>query len=163
MRNISDREAANDTDRILGLLLAMGRLRSLRDPIAQTCETMQFTPPQIHSLLWLGTDGALTMGELARRNGITEKTVTGVVDRLERMVLVKRTRGEKDRRTVRAELTRRGEQMFEKIHGQVRQHFAQVLGLLDPSDRAVLLRTLEKLAEKLKVGTVSQATETSTP
>jgi DNA-binding MarR family transcriptional regulator len=84
-RNISiGDDLAGDVVQLRELLVALGRLRSLRDPIATTCEQTQLTPPQIHALLWLGQEETLAMGELARRLGITEKTVTGLVDRLER-------------------------------------------------------------------------------
>ena len=65
-------------------LIVLARRRSLRDPVAASCDALGLTAPQIHALLWLGHDGPLTMGELARRISVTEKTVTGIVDRLER-------------------------------------------------------------------------------
>ena len=94
-----------DATQLHHLLMDLGRHRSLRDPVGALCEDMQLTPPQAHTLMWLGEDGALTMGVLARRAGITEKTITGVVDRLEASGLLERVRSEEDRRSVSVRLT----------------------------------------------------------
>ncbi|WP_407692895.1 MarR family winged helix-turn-helix transcriptional regulator [Pyxidicoccus xibeiensis] len=130
------------------LLLALGRRRSLRDPIASTCEQLQFTPPQVHALLWLGQDGALTMGELAKRLGVTEKTVTGVVDRLEREGHLVRERSASDRRVVRCRLTPDGQTTFQKLDRFMSQSMGQMLGILDAGDRKALFRILEKLLRR---------------
>lgn len=151
-RNIhpkEDEDLSADVLRLQQLLLALGRRRSLRDPIASTCEQLQFTPPQVHALLWLGQDGSLTMGELARRLGVTEKTVTGVVDRLEREGHLLRERSASDRRVVRCRLTPEGLQTFQRLERFVNQGMFQVMGILDASDRKALFRILEKLLRRI--------------
>ena len=83
--------------RRLRLLVAgFARQRSLRDPVAALCEEGQLTVPQLHALLWLGQDGTLTMGALAQRVGVTEKTITGVVDRLSAAGHLERVRDGQD-------------------------------------------------------------------
>ncbi|WNG40461.1 MarR family transcriptional regulator [Archangium minus] len=145
-RNVSITEgAAGDVDRFRQLLFELGRLHSLRDPLARRCERMELTAPQIHALLWLGQDGALTMGELARRLGITEKTVTGVVDRLEREGHVQRERSPEDRRVIRCRLTASGSRLHRKLDRTVVQDMGRMLEYLDTTDRRALFRILEKL------------------
>jgi DNA-binding MarR family transcriptional regulator len=148
-RNISKEEdLVGDVARLQQLMSALGRRRSLRDPIASTCEKLQFTPPQVHALLWLGQDGMLTMGELARRLGVTEKTVTGIVDRLERAGHVLRERITLDRRVVRCRLTEQGQKTYQLLDRLVHEAMSQMLGLLDGSDRKALFRILEKLVRR---------------
>ncbi len=150
-RNIPNEEdLSGDVTRLQELLYALGRRRSLRDPIAGTCEEFQLTPPQVHALLWLGRDGALTMGELARRLGVTEKTVTGVVDRLEREGHVQRERITLDRRVVHCRLTPEGQQTYQQLDRSLHEAMGQVLELLDPSDRTALFRIIEKLVRRLE-------------
>ncbi len=145
-RDVSTEEKpAGDVDRFRRLLFALGRLHSLRDPLASSCEQMNLTAPQIHALLWLGQDGALTMGEMARRLGITEKTVTGVVDRLEREGHVQRERSPEDRRVVRCRLTALGARISRKLDKNVEQQVGRLLEQLDASDRRALFRIMEKL------------------
>lgn len=132
-------------------ILALARLRPLRDPMAASCADLALTPPQIHALLWLGEDGPLTMGELARRVAVTEKTVTGIVDRLERDGHLARARDADDRRVVRARLTKNGVAVYRRIHGEIRLSVARLLGLLEASDRRALLRIVDRIVERLGV------------
>ena len=150
-RNIPpEEELVDDVSRLRQLLHALGRRRSLRDPIASTCEELQLTPPQVHALLWLGHDGALTMGELARRLGVTEKTVTGVVDRLEREGHVQRERVTLDRRVVHCRLTEQGQATYQRLDRFLHEGMLHVLGMLDGSDRKALFRILEKVVSRLE-------------
>jgi DNA-binding MarR family transcriptional regulator len=144
MRSI-DRDARALHER----LLALARRRSLRDPLAASCEATGLTAPQVHAILWLGHDGPLTMGELARRVSVTEKTVTGLVDRLERDGYLARERDPADRRLVRARATTRGAEVSRAIEHGVHETLARVLSLLPPADRRALLRILDRIAERL--------------
>ncbi len=130
-------------------LIVLARRRSLRDPVAASCEVLGLTAPQIHALLWLGHDGPLTMGELARRVAVTEKTVTGIVDRLERDGFLRRERDAADRRVVRARATGRGAAVSRDIEGGLHEKLVRVLALLDARDRRALLGILDRLAERL--------------
>jgi len=132
------------------MLYALGRLRSLRDPIASTCDEFQLTPSQVHVLLWLGKDGTLAMGELARRLGVTEKTITGLVDRLERSGYVQRERVAPDRRVVRCRLTAEGLKMYEQLDQSLLEATGMMLTLLDEGDRKALFRIVEKLVRRLE-------------
>jgi DNA-binding MarR family transcriptional regulator len=150
VRNISlPEELAREVDALEGLLCELGHKCSLRDPIAGAVEELRFTPAQVHAILWLGRDGALTMGELARRLGITEKTITGVVDRLERERHLSRVRDEEDRRVVRVRLTKKGEASYQRLNAHVREKLATILGLLDREDRQALKKLLRKLIARM--------------
>ncbi|HLL52910.1 MAG TPA: MarR family transcriptional regulator [Myxococcaceae bacterium] len=137
-----------DVQRVRELLLAFGRKQSLRDPLATTVEELGLTPPQLHAVFWLGNDGALTMGELARRIGITEKTVTGVVDRLERDGHAQRERDEQDRRVVRVRLSPGGAALHKTFRARMTEKMTWLLGLLDEPDRRDLFRILETLLSR---------------
>lgn len=150
MRNISDRpRGLEEALHLREVLLDLGRRRSLRDPFASACEEMRLTPVQIHAVFWLGHDGPLAMGELARRVGTTEKTLTGVVDRLERQGYVNRERDAADRRLVRVRLARRGDEAHRRIDDLVNAKVAELLALLDPADRRALARIVEKLHDRI--------------
>lgn len=150
MRNIN---LAGDPERAARWLLdvahAVGRSRSLRDPLTHTLEQSELTPAQIHALLWLGKDHALTMGELAQRLGITEKTVTGVVDRLERDRFLTRVRSSADRRVVRAVLTRKGRGVYRKIQERLLSKMTWVMSLLSSAQRRGLIEIIEGLVKKV--------------
>jgi DNA-binding MarR family transcriptional regulator len=130
-------------------LVALSRGGSLRDPVSASCAGHDLTPPQIHAIVWLGHDGPLTMGELARRVSVTEKTITGIVDRLERDRLLGRERDPADRRVVRVRLTLRGAAIYRRIDRDIEDRMARLLGLLAPADRAALARIVDHLTAAL--------------
>src|SRR4051812_26792621 len=138
MRTISS--PAADAARLKEVLAAFGRRRSLRDPMAAACAELDLTPTQIHALLWLRRDGALPMGEIARRLGITEKTMTGIADRLVRRRLVQRTRDLVDRRLVRGRLSRPGQRVADRLDQQMTHALQFLLSKLAPADRGHLIR-----------------------
>lgn len=149
MRKILDPELRREARALRERVIALARRRSLRDPVAASCAALELTPPQIHAVLWLGHDGPLTMGELARRVAITEKTVTGIVDRLERDGHLRRERDEQDRRVVRARLTAQGARLFGRIDAEIEESVARLLGALEPADRKALARIVDALAARL--------------
>jgi DNA-binding MarR family transcriptional regulator len=153
MRTISRAAAtgpAADARRLHGLLLGLMRRRSLRDPLAASCAELDLSSPQVHTLLSLRHEGALAMGDLARRVAVTEKTVTGLVDRLERDGLAARQRDEVDRRVIHVGLTARGEALARRLDAEVLQAITRLVGRLDAADRQDLFRIIGKLTKSLE-------------
>lgn len=140
-RNVPEK-LDEDVETLKGLLEALGRRGSLRDPLARAMESMGLTPQQFHSVMWLSREGRLPMGVLAHRLGVTEKTVTGLVDRLEKLSLVKRVRDDADRRVVHVGLDVEGEVMAAKLEKSLDARMRDLLLLLDRRDREDLFRIL---------------------
>jgi DNA-binding MarR family transcriptional regulator len=162
MRNISSTEEVSpngsnaaeaalerDVIRVREILTSWGRQRSLRDPLSAMCEELALSGPHIHCLIWLGIEKVLTMGEISRRLGISEKSCTGLVDRLEAAGHTKRERDLSDRRVVHVRLTDAGAAIYELMDTAVSAKFRLLLGVLDPSDRSALCNILEKLRDRL--------------
>jgi DNA-binding MarR family transcriptional regulator len=141
---------AADARRLHGMLVGLMRRRSLRDPLAASCAELELSAPQVHTLLALGHEGPLPMGDLARRVAVTEKTVTGLVDRLQRDGLVERRRDEVDRRVIHVALTGPGEALSRRLDAEVLQAITRLLGRLDAADRRDLFRIIEKLTDSLE-------------
>lgn len=149
------------SDRLMELFTTLGRMNSLRDPLASMVEAMGFTPPQLHAVMWVGKEGRLTMGVLAQRLGVTEKTVTGIVDRLEAAGYARRVRDSADRRVVMVELEQKGLGAYRDLDAEVRRKLVMFLSLLDPADQNALFRILEQLLEKLSSRAPRSAGHTS--
>lgn len=155
MRNISktnretDLKLQEEGHELREIILAIGRQRCIRDPISSAMETMRFTHSQAHVLMWLGFDGPLTMGEVARRGGITGKTLTGLVDRMARAGLLQRERSEEDRRVVHVRLTRKGMTMFIRMRKYMFGQMQELLAILDDKDRQDLFRILVKIHNRV--------------
>lgn len=65
----------------------------------------ELTLPQMLVLTALSEDGTMPISHLARYVGSANSTVSGIVDRLEKMELVERVRSEEDRRVIYVGLT----------------------------------------------------------
>lgn len=142
--------AGADALRLHALLVELMRRRSLRDPIAASCAELDLTSPQVHALLALGHDGPLTMGDLARRVAVTEKTVTGLIDRLERDGLCARARDDADRRVVHVALTGQGAALHQRMDAEVLEALTGLLARLDAADRRDLFRIISKLTNDVE-------------
>ncbi|MFP2928364.1 MarR family winged helix-turn-helix transcriptional regulator [Pyxidicoccus sp. 3LG] len=138
-----------ESRRLHALMIEIGRHRSLKNPLAGICEELQLTPTQMHVLAWLGQDGPVQVGILAHRVGITRKTITGVVDRLETMGMVERTRDAEDRRAVVVRLTARGEDNYKRIHRGVDAGMRRVLDLMGPDDQESFFGIVERMLKRL--------------
>jgi DNA-binding MarR family transcriptional regulator len=151
MRIISDSGRPSgpggDARRLQGMLVELMRRRSLRDPISATCAELELSASQVHTLLAMGHEGPLTMGDLARRVAVTEKTTTGLVDRLERDGLVQRLRDPADRRVVRVKLTARGTRLARRLDAELLEKLTRLMGRLDAGDRRDLFRIIGKLTD----------------
>ena len=140
----------SDAQRFLHLLMGLGHHRSLRDPMAALCEDLQLTPAQVHVLAWLGYDGPLAMGLLAARAGVNEKTLTGVVDRLERDGYTVRLRAAEDRRTVTVSLTDAGTELYARLQDVSQRKLEGLMDLLGAEDREALFGILGRLLHRLQ-------------
>ncbi len=161
MRQTVSEAGHRDVSRLLEVLTAIGRRNSLRDPMAMLVEKAGLSPAQIHALSWLRLDAPLTMGALAQRIGVTEKTITGVVDRLERAGYAQRERSATDRRVVPVVLTRQGQKLAGQIQVEVERKLGTFLHHLDHEDRAALFRILENIAARLDAAAPSSTAEST--
>lgn len=145
-----DKRLEQDVETLKALLETLGRRSSLRDPLARAMESIGLTPQQLHSIMWLSREGRLPMGVLAHRLGVTEKTVTGVVDRLEKLELVKRVRDDVDRRVVHVCLDAEGEVMAAKLEKGLHARMRALLSLLEERDREDMFRILGVLVSAIE-------------
>jgi DNA-binding MarR family transcriptional regulator len=92
----------------------------------------------------------LRLTDLGRRLLVRVPSVSGVVDRLARLGLVKRVRATTDRREKRVVLTRAGRKLVRRV---LRRHPAQIrkiLGGLDRGEVVLLRRLMERIAAHLE-------------
>ncbi|MFC0216583.1 MarR family winged helix-turn-helix transcriptional regulator [Paenibacillus chartarius] len=88
------------------------RLNKLRNTMMfSDLKELGLTGPQILVLRELFVGQQRTIGELSKALELSNSTITGIVDRLERNGLVERKRDEKDRRVVFVSITPRCEQL----------------------------------------------------
>jgi DNA-binding MarR family transcriptional regulator len=87
--------------------------------------------------------GGMTAGELAEAASLSPGAVTTVVDRLERLGLVTRTRDETDRRRVIVEITDKSRELAGAIYGPIAAYAREYIDELSDEEIAVIKRFLE--------------------
>lgn len=91
----------------------------------------EITPPQFEALQHLIKEGELTIGELSGKMYLACSTVTDLLDRMERNLLVVRVKDERDRRIVRIRVLDKGHQLIEEVLATRQKYLSEVLSECD--------------------------------
>ncbi len=99
--------------------------------------------------------GSMTAGELAEQTGLTTGAITGVIDRLEKVGLVRRGRDDTDRRRVILELVNNPahEQLLMQLYGPMGGAINTLVQSYNATERALLLDFLTKATNILETST----------
>jgi DNA-binding MarR family transcriptional regulator len=95
----------------------------------------------------LDVHGAMTAGELAQAASLSPGAVTTVLDRLERLDLVNRTRDEADRRRVLVDITPQARELAWSMYGPIAGYAREYLDALTDEEIEVINRFLEMATE----------------
>jgi len=130
----------------------MGKLhRSLRRNYDRQLKNFGLTPCQFDVLLSLWGEDGIVLSELGRRVSRDSPTITGVVDRMEKKMLVKRTRDDRDRRVVKVVLTPKGKNMQEQLSTTKKRIMEKIttnLSLKEIQQLGILLDKMMKNVER---------------
>jgi len=112
-------------------------------------ERHALTGPQLAVLREVDRLEAPSTGSLARAVHLSQPTVTGVLNRLEKRKLVRRVRSEDDRRSVVISLTKAGAKLLREVPSQLQDRFRDELERLDAWERHALLSALQRIASMM--------------
>lgn len=110
---------------------------------------LNLTFPQALVLNVLGEEGPIPISVLAERTGSANSTVSGIVDRLEKLGLAKRERSEHDRRVIYVSATEQYHDLRAKAETNVSGYFNSILDTMTPEDKAQVAEALRKLEAAL--------------
>ena len=110
---------------------------------------LDLTFPQALVLTVLGEDGPVPISALAERTGSANSTVSGIVDRLEKLELARRERSGEDRRVIYVAATARYEQLRKKTETDVGGYFSSVMDTLTEREKDQIIAALSRLDEAL--------------
>jgi MarR family transcriptional regulator, transcriptional regulator for hemolysin len=102
--------------------------------------------PREHAVLATAVTGAHTQIELARIVGLDKTTMVVTVDALEAAGLAERRPSSSDRRAHVVEVTKAGARKVREAEAVLQRVRDDVLGILDPAERAAFLSALSQLA-----------------
>ena len=117
----------------------------------------KLTAPQLVCLRQLYNDGPLTPSRMAREVSLSQATVTGILDRLERSGLVERRRDQKDRRQISIYITSKGNELVQRAPLPLQERFAGRLAKLDEQDQALIDKTLKEIVEMMEAADIDAA------
>ena len=106
---------------------------------------LHLTFPQALVLTVLGEEGRVSISTLAERTGNANSTVSGIVDRLEKLDLARRERSQTDRRVIYVNATEKYNLLCQNAQTDVGGYFSSLLSALSPEDQALLDAALQKL------------------
>lgn len=109
----------------------------------------QISPHQLYFLNYLQRKKTVTPSEIAEQFGITLGAVTGFVDRLYKLGLIKRTRSEEDRRLVIIELTTEGQRKLQEFYTHREERHAEIIKRMSEREIQELNQALGKFAKIL--------------
>jgi DNA-binding MarR family transcriptional regulator len=120
-------------------------------------ETMSFSSDfanlsllQIQALIFIKRNERVQMSEIAQNFTIELPSATSLVNKLCILKLVERKSDESDRRLVRIVLTRKGEEMLEKVMNERSKNIRKNISILSEDDRKDLLRITKTLLEQMQ-------------
>ncbi len=107
------------------------------------------TYPQSIVLAILEADGPMPISALAEAAGSANSTISGVVDRLEKMDLVQRVRSDSDRRVIYVATTEKFQQGLQQLQSNATSQFSRALDRLSEEEQQTILRGLQLLNQSL--------------
>lgn len=99
------------------------------------------------TLLFVQANAGCGLGDVARYLNVATTTMSSAVDRLVRKAMIERRRPEGNRRAVALTITEKGRYVAEEQKAGYRNACLAMLRLLEPSERAEMIRLTEKIAD----------------
>lgn len=110
------------------------------------------TGPQLVVLKELIDDSPRSVSELASAVNLSQATVTGILDRLERKSMVSRARDPKDKRKVLVSPTPAAEEALAGAPPLLQEHFIEAFGRLSDWEQTQILSSLQRVVALMEAG-----------
>ncbi|MGE5631827.1 MAG: MarR family winged helix-turn-helix transcriptional regulator [Caulobacteraceae bacterium] len=108
------------------------------------CES-SLTVPQMAVITLLYQNGEMKISDISINMGLTNSTTSGIIDRLERMELVRRLRDEADRRIVKVVLTEKANEMQDELRLKHEGFLANCFKKTSEEEMETIVKGLELL------------------
>lgn len=110
------------------------------------------TPVQIRVLQIVAETGTSTPKAISARMGVSQATMTTLIDRLVAKGLVERQRSESDRRQMNIFVTAAGREAIERAPDPLHDRYVAAFDALPDWEQAMLVAALERVAALLDAG-----------
>lgn len=113
-------------------------------------DTMGITPPQGMLIGMLSKHGKLMISELSNKLGLSNSTVSGIIDRLERQEIAVRIRSMEDRRIVYVDLSDEFRKKHKGFHQKAEENLENILSEGTDEELDKIMEGLNMLKKLLK-------------
>ena len=124
-------------------------LRKIIQSIALNSKSLEkrvgLTGPQLMILQEVASAGEISVGEVAKTISLSQGTVTGILERMEKRALVIRRRSDADRRRVLVKATAAGMQLLETAPPLMQEAFVERFSSLQDWEQTMILSALQRL------------------
>ena len=115
------------------------------------------TGPQLVILLEVSKFDEVSVGKIAKAISLSQATVTGVLERLEKRALVLRQRDDIDRRRVLVRITEDGLRLLETAPPPMQESFVEQFVALEEWEQAMILSSLQRLVTMMNAKSIKAA------
>ena len=146
---VRSRQASGKQAREREALRLMGVIQGVIEreirPMREVTDAMlDFSPPEMRSLMWLGRVGRTVMTDFAKGIDVPLSTATRIVNRLVKKGVVVRRRSDLDRRIVEIDLSPIGYEHKARFHASRLKECQKILAPLTEEEREMALSLMEK-------------------
>jgi DNA-binding MarR family transcriptional regulator len=119
--------------------------KSMRHRFHDFMQDSGLTFPQLSVISTLTKNGELKVSVLSDKIGLSDSTVSGILDRLEQKNIIRRERNQDDRRVVKIALTEGSRKFCKDFHKRAEEHFSNLLKRLSEQEIKDIIKGLETL------------------
>ena len=109
----------------------------------------KLTAAQFRALQIVGEIGHATPSDIATRMGVSQATITALVDKLVARGLVTRERSERDRRQTNVTITAEGQATVDEAPDALQQRYVRKFEALEDWEQSMIVASLERVAKML--------------
>ena len=120
------------------------------------------TGPQLVILQEIVRGGELTAGEIAKAVSLSQATVTGILERMEKRGLLARQRSDRDKRRILVRITEAGRQILQEAPPLMQEAFVEKFSDLQTWEQTMILSALQRLVSIMDATTIQAAPFLST-
>lgn len=148
-------DAFSPSDAVLVALRKI--IRSIELNSRSLVKRVGLTGPQLIILKEVSRMNGSSIGEVARTISLSQATVTGIVERLEKRNLLLRRRSDVDRRKVMVEITQEGETLVQDAPPLMQEAFVDRFSRLPEWEQSMVLSALQLLVQLMDAKSLSES------
>ena len=123
----------------------------------QLVKRVGLTGPQLIILQYISSAKRISVGEVAKNVSLSQGTVTGILERMEKRNLVRRERGRRDKRRVMVQVTDTGKALLTTAPPVMQESFLKKFTKLESWEQTMILSALQRLVSMMDARSISAA------